>query len=194
MERNRAMWILPSKWNTRASILLLSAGEVCMECILCVSLGVFSKPSSFDDLYEWWFAASSGRDRKIFLIGTAALFWTIWKTRNKSCFQSIRPGDPTNVVYYLRQFLNDWALLQKSALRRVVQRGANKVMKVAHEVFSRRHGWGPDIPRLSKWDVMLAGWRSVLLLPHFVQHVIVALFSQRREFGQLWPVSGSGVL
>jgi hypothetical protein len=118
--------------------------------VSCVSLGIYLKPSSFNDLYQGWFAASSGRDRKLLLIGTAALFWTIWKTRNRSCFHfsRIRPGDPTNVIFYLCNILNDWATLQKGVLRKVLQRGASKIAKVAHEVFCRRHGWGPDILRL----------------------------------------------
>ena len=88
--------------------------------VSCVSLGIYSKPSSFDDLYQGCFASSFGRDRKLLLTGTSVLFWSIWKARNRSCFQGIRPGDPTNVVLYLCQFLNEWAILQKSSLRWVL--------------------------------------------------------------------------
>ena len=42
------------------------------------------------------------------VIGAAPIFWVLWKTKNKSCFKCVRPGDPTTVVFYVCQFLTSW--------------------------------------------------------------------------------------
>ena len=33
------------------------------------------------------------------VISAAPIFWVLWKTKNKSCFKCVRPGDPTTVVF-----------------------------------------------------------------------------------------------
>jgi hypothetical protein len=63
-----------------------------------VSLNINSNSFGFWGLYHNWFDTSAGRERKAIIIGSIAVIWAVWKTRNKSCFQRIRPGDPTNVI------------------------------------------------------------------------------------------------
>lgn len=54
------------------------------------------------------------------VIGAAPIFWVLWKTKNKSCFKCVRPGDPTTVVFYVCQFLTSWATFaERGSLRTV---------------------------------------------------------------------------
>jgi hypothetical protein len=54
------------------------------------------------------------------VIGAAPIFWELWKTKNKSCFKCICPGDPTTVVLYVCQFLTSWATFaERGSLRTV---------------------------------------------------------------------------
>lgn len=61
--------------------------------------------------------AYTGKDRAVVSIGSAALLWIIWKTRNKYCFQSVLPTDPTNVIFILCSLLESWVVLQKRGLQ-----------------------------------------------------------------------------
>ena len=81
-------------------------------------LGVKHKLVNLNDLFSGWFNVSAGRDRKFLMIGVAAIFWALWKTRNKIMFSMCEPGDSTNIVLYVCHFLTCWAPLQKGALRR----------------------------------------------------------------------------
>ena len=82
------------------------------------------------------------------MLGAVAIFWAVWKSRNISCFQRIRPKDPTNVVTYMCNFLHVWANLQKEGLKSMLLRGADNITKVAREIFGRRHGWNPILRRI----------------------------------------------
>jgi hypothetical protein len=81
--------------------------------------------------YQQCFASFSGIDREVVMIGAVALCWTLWRSRNNSFFDGMRPKDPTKVIFLICHFLNSWAKLQRSAL---LQLGASRLAAVAHEV------------------------------------------------------------
>jgi hypothetical protein len=94
--------------------------------VVSVSLGISKIPECFVDLYRDWFNMYSGRDRKAVIVGSVAVVWTIWKTRNKSCFQKIRPGDPTSVITLVCHFINTWSNMQKNGLQKLCYRGLER--------------------------------------------------------------------
>ena len=108
-----------------------------------IALGINHAPKIFLDLYDRWFSGFVGKDRTAIILGAVAIFWAVWKTRNKSCFQRIRPKDPTNVVLYMCNLLHVWAKLQKNGLQKMLSRGADNIAKVAREIFGQSHGWNP---------------------------------------------------
>ena len=116
--------------------------------IASVALGINQVPKDFPDLYAKWFSAYDGKDRIAMMLGAVAIFWAVWKTRNRSCFQRIRPKDPTNVVIYMCNFLHVWANLQKEGLKSMLLRGADNITKVAREIFGQSHGWNPILRRI----------------------------------------------
>jgi hypothetical protein len=91
-----------------------------------VSLGISKLPECFTDLYNDWFNAHSCRDRQAVTIGSVEVVWAVWKTRNKSVFQSTRPGDPTNIIIFAFQLIKTSSKLQKSELRNLLFQGARK--------------------------------------------------------------------
>jgi hypothetical protein len=48
---------------------------------------------------------------KIFL---AAIFWSIWKTQNRACFENILPHDPSEILFQICHWINYWGELQKT--------------------------------------------------------------------------------
>jgi hypothetical protein len=62
------------------------------------------------------------------MLGTAALLWNLWKTRNSACFQTKMPNNPTNVIFSMFRLLDDWNILQKEKVRRTVPRVSERMM------------------------------------------------------------------
>jgi hypothetical protein len=48
--------------------------------------GASTYPGSFSQ-YFWWMPPISSASRNVQIAGVAAIYWAIWKTRNKSCFE-----------------------------------------------------------------------------------------------------------
>jgi mannosylglycoprotein endo-beta-mannosidase len=46
-----------------------------------------TKHENFYDMFQNWLQKFVGRDRTVVMLGTSALLWNLWKTRNASCFQ-----------------------------------------------------------------------------------------------------------
>jgi hypothetical protein len=71
------------------------------------------------------------------MIGSIAIVWAVWKRRNKSCFQRILNGDPTNVILFACHFINQWAKMQKNRLQTMMASttGASRMTQMAQEIF-----------------------------------------------------------
>jgi hypothetical protein len=111
-------------WNLR--IIFFGCPLACYVWnVVGVALNLDAMPTSFSELYRQCFASFSGIDSKVVLIGVVALRWTLWRTRNNSFLDGMRPKDLTNVIFLICHFLNSWAKLQRSVLE-LCPRGNNK--------------------------------------------------------------------
>lgn len=45
-----------------------------------------------------WIMRIPGKIRNVMAVGIAAIFWAVWKTRNKACFENVFPYDPSRVI------------------------------------------------------------------------------------------------
>lgn len=84
-----------------------------------------------------------GKQMKIMLVvGIDAVFWAIWKTRNRACFENKLPCDPIDVVFLTCHWIETWAVLQKSeANQEGLLLGARIIRQVASEIFNSKFGW-----------------------------------------------------
>lgn len=57
------------------------------------------------------------KQRSLMLSGAAVVCWTIWKTRNNACFRHKFPDDPVGVIYYMCNFIDSGACLQKDMVK-----------------------------------------------------------------------------
>lgn len=101
----------------------------------------------FFDLCRNWIPAYTGKDRTVVSIG-AALLRLLWKARKKSCFQSILPKDPTDVIFTICYLLDSWAILQKRGVLNMLREVPKSMTRVARDVYRGAHGWGPTVKRI----------------------------------------------
>ena len=107
-----------------------------------------SSVSSFFYLCQNWLPSYTGKDRIVVSLGAAALLWSIWKTRNKSCFQSVVPRDPTDIIFLVCTLLDSWKNLQKRGVQNMLHRVSRRIMLVTRDVFRGGHGSAPRVRRL----------------------------------------------
>lgn len=110
------------------------------EWVTC-ALNINSVPISTQQMLDSWVENFPKKCRRLALIGCVAIIWTIWNTRNASCFQNGRHEDPAVLVFSLCWWLNNWTLLQKRVEDRdMLREGVKQIKTVALEAFHRAKG------------------------------------------------------
>lgn len=116
--------------------------------IMCCALDILPT-LNHQDIFGHWLDRHDKNMKHLIVIGLAAIIWTIWKSRNKACFENKFPRDPTDLVFMACSWVDSWASLQKlEANRRRLQLGARLIRQVASDIFCSRHGWRPGIRRI----------------------------------------------
>jgi hypothetical protein len=83
-----------------------------------------------------------GEKREFVTVGTAAVIWSIWKTRNLACFDKKWPDEPFSVVQKNCFDINTWSLLQvKEDARSRLEFRARVLERVAMKVLGSRRSW-----------------------------------------------------
>jgi hypothetical protein len=59
----------------------------------------------------------------------APVFWSLWKTSNKVCFEHIMHIDPCDIIYRIFHWIDSWNELQKTRLQKVL-RQRTEVLKM----------------------------------------------------------------
>ena len=89
--------------------------------------------------------------KKLCMVGIAAVFWGIWKTRNLACFENKWPSEPIEVVHRICYWIDWWANLQGTEDAKLeLQRGARLLARVADDVFKGARGWATWRPRIGE--------------------------------------------
>lgn len=97
--------------------------------------------------YFWLAGAVPSQPKKKAMMGRTALCWTIWKTRNATCFD-----DPARVIFHLSVVSptgKSWFDKPKSRKHWARRVGDQEIKQVVQEIYNRSHGWGPMVPRIT---------------------------------------------
>ena len=97
--------------NTEHIFFHCSLAKLMWSCIR-LWLHVNWSPSSFEDLRHY-VNLLSGHSKRVFLVGWAAIGWSLWTTRNKFSIEHIFPANPVNCLFKANGFLQQWRLLTK---------------------------------------------------------------------------------
>jgi hypothetical protein len=77
----------------------------------------------------------------VITVGIPAVFWTIWKSSNASCFKNKRIGDSFVLIHLVGHWLNSWSTLQpKQANRDELAWVIKLVEQAANENFQASKG------------------------------------------------------
>jgi hypothetical protein len=78
-----------------------------------------SRPLSFTQYWDWIPLALPGGDR-VYMVGPAAVCWTIWKGRNKTCFEKKQIKNPGEFLFVSCACLRYWAGLQNEETQQLI--------------------------------------------------------------------------
>jgi hypothetical protein len=65
-----------------------------------------------------WVNKFAGSEKYTVKICLAALFWSIWKTRIRACFENILPNDPCKILYQICHWIHYWSEMQKPEVQK----------------------------------------------------------------------------
>jgi len=87
-----------------------------------------------------WLSNFDNNERRVILVGAAALCWAIWKCRNDIIFNKTKYSSFMQAVFRGTYWLRLWAQLQHKDTIKVMFRKASLVLEVvAWEIAN--HGW-----------------------------------------------------
>lgn len=96
-------------------------------------LGATNIPTSFDQSWKWcgrWIP----NGKQFYAIGVAAVCWSIWKMRNKICFDGKILHNPLEIVSHVCALMKFWAILQKEVDKEVLIKGVDTMFKIAEQL------------------------------------------------------------
>lgn len=76
------------------------------------------------------------------------MFWVLWKTRNRACFEQVIPSDHYGIIYPICQLADEWADLQKPKVVEPLRRGTDLMKLVTQDIFNKMKGWSPLCQRI----------------------------------------------
>jgi hypothetical protein len=106
-------------------------------------LGPISLPKSSNDMFGKWLCSFKMHERNLITIGCSVVLWSLWKTRNDSCFNNINLSNAANILLLCCSWLDAWAILQKETPKKILLERSSRLRKMAKEIFNRRFGWAP---------------------------------------------------
>ena len=100
-------------------------------------LGANDIPTSFQQSWKWcekWIP----KGKQFFAVGIAAVCWSIWKMRNKICFEGKKFHNPIEIVFHACALTKFWAGLQKEVDKGTLIQGVDAMFKIAVQLLSKK--------------------------------------------------------
>ncbi|KAG8060373.1 hypothetical protein GUJ93_ZPchr0002g26796 [Zizania palustris] len=115
----------------------------------CFNIGPFA---DMKHVWDTWFGKLNKRVRNVVGVGLAAVFWSVWRSRNDACFQNKLINDPLIFVKLICFWLSFWSKLQKSEAReKDLDLGVRLLEHLASDIYSRRRGWNM-VDKMLNWS------------------------------------------
>jgi hypothetical protein len=97
------------------------------------SIGANTRPGNFSQFF-WWFPKHVPASRNVQIPGVAAIYWAIWKLRNRFFFEGKLIKTPIELIHYATVFMNYWAGLNSDADQDNIRRGAGNLINAAQSM------------------------------------------------------------
>jgi len=94
-------------------------------------------PTSFEQSWRWcerWIP----RGKQFYAVGIAAVCWSIWKIRNKICFDGKKLHNPLEIVSHACALMKFWAGLQKEVDKEALIKGVETMFKIVVQLLSKK--------------------------------------------------------
>lgn len=98
--------------------------------VIVVCLIVTSRPNSYNQLWMWIRTTFPNGD-KMYMTGLAAVCCSIWKCRNKACFEKNMIKNPCDIIFQINDIV---VVLQEGDMKEVLQVGATEMLQAAVSV------------------------------------------------------------
>jgi hypothetical protein len=100
-----------------------------------------STPSNLVELFQQWSKGGNKKQNTLLLTTAAALFWTVWLTRNELVFDNYGPKSFLQVLFRGTHWLRQWAKLQRHEDLRSQLIAASQHLESSALQFFSSNGW-----------------------------------------------------
>ena len=77
-------------------------------------------------------------EKQFYAVGIAAVCWSIWKIRNKICFDGKKLHNPLEIVSHACALMKFWAGLQKEVDKEALIKGVETMFKIVVQLLSKK--------------------------------------------------------
>ena len=100
--------------------------------VVSCALGVNCQFNSVEDYFLVWLKQFPVKKKRIITVGVSAVLWSLWKARNRACFEHAWPSDPSVVLFNACYWIDHWSNLQVHEEAKLeLQQGAKLLEQVA---------------------------------------------------------------
>jgi hypothetical protein len=99
-----------------------------------------TSPNNIRHMFGAWVHDMNSSNMQIFLVGTGAILWAIWLSRNDVVFNKVSISSSMQVIFRGTHWTRTWANFQKEAKRKTLQVGCRLIETMTMEIFAK-HGW-----------------------------------------------------
>lgn len=103
---------------------------------IATCLGASDIPVNTSQIWRWcekWIPGC----RQFYAVGIAAIFWVIWKCRNKMCFDGKVLKNPIEIICHACALMRFWAGLQKDEDKEKLIQGVNNMLRIATRLLTK---------------------------------------------------------
>ena len=99
------------------------------------------KPRNISNMFGSWLNRVPKDFKPVVLVGTAALYWSVWLYKNGVVFDN-KQSSFLQVIFSTTHWLRTWAILQRPSSQEVLMEASHFLAQVAKVFLSRHMGGG----------------------------------------------------